>query len=165
MVTELDHDAIKEQIKAILEGNATLYDVTGANDKIRQVNVGHPDNPKGLERVFPTIYITNSNPLERITIAGSMTGSSESLAPLQHTFRYKIIVQAESKGSRDTEEKLDDFQKLILETLEADHQLKNGGSPVVDGSRPETVELFKNELNGKPIQGRIITYLLTKVTI
>jgi hypothetical protein len=165
MVTELDHDAIKTQIATILKTNSTLYDVTGASGKVRQINVGHPDHTNGLEDVFPSIYITNSNPLERITVAGSMTGSSESLAPLLHTFRYKIVLQEKTKGSRDTENALDDFQKLLLETLEADHQLKNGGSPVVDGSRPETVDIFKNELNGKSVQGRIITYLFTKVTV
>ena len=165
MVTELDHDAIKEQMVTILKANATLYDATGANSKIRQINVGHPDHTDGLDDVFPNIYITNSNPLERITEAGSMTGSSESLPPLQHIFKYKIIIQAQSKGARTTENILDDWQKIVLETLEADHQLKNGGSAFVDGSRPEMVETFRNDLNGKPVQGRIITYLLSKVTI
>ena len=164
MPTELDHDAIKNKIKDILEGNATLYDATGALGKVRQINVGHPDHKNGLEDVFPSIYVTNSNPLDRIKIAGSITRSSESLSPLLHTFRYKIVLQEKTKGSRTTEQSLDDFQKLLLESLEEDHQLKNGGSAVVDSSRPESVETFKNDLNGKSVQGRIITYLLTKVT-
>ncbi len=164
MVTELDHDDIKEQIKAILEGNATLFDVTGASSKIRQINVGHPDHLNGLDDVFPAIYITNANPLERITQSGVMVSSSDDLAPLTHTFRYKIVIQAKSKGSRFTENILDDWQKIVLETLEADHKLKNGGVRKVDGSRPEMVEVFRSDLNGKSVQGRVITYLLNKVT-
>lgn len=164
MPTELDHNAIKAQIVAILKTKATLYDVTGASGKVRQINVGHPDHKNSLDDVFPAIYVTNTNPLERIKIHGSMTQSSDDVAPLLHTFRYKIVLQEKTKGSRDTEAALDDFQKLILETLEADHKLKNGGSAVVDSSRPESVETFKTDLNGKPVQGRIITYLLTKVT-
>lgn len=164
MATELDHNDIKIQIKAILEANATLYDVTGADSKIRQVNVGHPDHPKGLEDIYPSIYITNANPLERISQSGSMTTSSESISPLTHLFRYKIVLQAQGKGSRATEVLLDDWQKVILETLEADHKLKNGGAAKVDGSRPEIIETFGAVQNGKPVQGRIITYLLRKVT-
>jgi len=164
MVTELDHNAIKTQMTDILKGNATLYDVTGASGKIRQVNVGHPDNERGLERVYPSIYITNANPLERVKQSGTLTTGSEDLPPLEHNFRYKIIVQAEAKGSRDVEEDLDDWQKIILETLEADHQLKDGGSAIVNSSRPEMVETFRVDLNGKPVQGKIITYLLSQVT-
>lgn len=165
MVTELDHDAIKTQMATILKTNPGLYDVTGASGKVRQINVGHPDHKNGLDDVFPSIYITNSSPLERITVAGSMTVSTDNLAPLLHTFRYKIILQERTKGSRDTEKALDDFQKLILETLEADHNLANGGANVVNSSRPESIDIFKNELNGKAVQGRTITYLLTKVTV
>ena len=165
MVTELDHDAIKTRIKSIIESNSSLFDATGASGKVRQVNVGHPDHKNGLDDVFPAIYITNANPLERVKIAGTMTGSSESLPPLLHTFRYRIVIQEKTKGSRATEKALDDFQKLLLETLEADHKLKDGGSAIVDSSQPEMVEVFRADFNGKPVQGRIITYVLSQVTI
>ena len=164
MPTELDHDAIKEQIATILSNNTNLFDANGVAGKLNKITVGVPDGDTGLDSEIPSAYITNSNPLERVTLAGSTTRSSEDVAPLLHTFRYKIVFGVNAEDSRNAEEQLDDFQKLILETLEADQQLKNGGSAVVDTSRPESVELFRNELNGKSVQGRIITYLLTRVT-
>jgi len=157
-MAELDHDTIKNAIATILKADATLYDATGANDKVRQVNVGHPDNLKGLDEVFPSIYITNSNPLERISMQGTTSGAA--LPCLEHTFRYKIIIQEQTKGSRTTEKSLDDRQKLVLEAIEADFSLNSN----VDFSRPEMIETFRNDLNGKPIQGRIITYVLRKLT-
>jgi hypothetical protein len=166
MPTEIDHNNIKDRIVLILKAKATLYDSAQTTaDKLHLISTGTPDGDSGLDNILPSCYVTNSNPLERIKISGSKTGSSESLPPLSHQFRYKIVFAVNADSSRDAELKLDDFQKLILETLEADHQLKNGGAAVVNDSRPETVELFKNELNGKPVQGKIITYLLTKVTI
>lgn len=167
MPTDIDHNNIKDQIVLILQANTTsLYDSTQVSStKFHLISTGTPDGDQGLDNVLPFIYVTNSNPLDRITGAGSKTGSSENLGPLLHTFRYKIVFAVNADSSRDAELKLDDFQKIILETLEADHQLRNGGAAVVDSSRPETVEIFRNELNGKPVQGRTITYLLTKVTV
>jgi len=157
-MAEVDHDAIKEAMVTILEADATLYDATGALDKVRQINAGHPHHTNGLEDLYPSIYITNSNPLDRIRVKGTTVSSA---APcLEHTFRYKIVVLEQTKNSRDTEKSLDDRQKLVLEALEGDITL--GGS--VDFSRPELVETFSVTLNGKTVQGRTITYLLRKLT-
>lgn len=166
MPTEIDHNNIKDQIVLILKANTTsLYDSTQtSSSKLHLISTGTPDGETGLDNILPSLYVTNSNPLDRIRESGSMTGGSESLPPLQHLFRYKLVFAVNADSSRDAELKLDDFQKIILETLEADHQLKNGGASVVDGSRPEMVETFRNTLNGKPVQGRIITYLCSKVT-
>lgn len=165
MPTELDHNDIKDQIVLILEANASLYD-SGQTlaDRLYLISTGTPDGETGLDNIFPSLYVTNNNPLERVSNSGVMTSSSESTPPLTHLFRYKIIFTVNADSSRDAELKLDDFQKVILETLEADHKLKNGGAGKVDSSRPEMVETFRNDHNGKPVQGRIITYLLSKVT-
>ena len=163
-MAEVDHDAIKEQMVAIIKGNATLFDASGGIDKIRVANVGIPDGESGFDNIFPQLYITNANPLERISLQGTMTGSSEGLGCLLHQIRYKIIFSVNTDNSRDAENELDDFQKTILETLEADSKLKNGGAALADFSRPELIEIFKLNLNGQPIQGRTITYLVTKAT-
>jgi hypothetical protein len=157
MATELDHDTIKGAMVTILKA-AALFDATGASDKVRQINTGHPDHANGLDDVFPSIYITNAPTLDRIKVSGSTPTTA--LPGLEHTFRYRVVIQEQTKGSRTTEQSLDDRQKLVLEALEADLTL--GGN--VDFSRPETVELFSSSLNGKSVQGRVITYLCRKVT-
>jgi hypothetical protein len=163
-VAEVDHDAIKEQIVAILKANTTLYDSAGAVNKIALIEVGRPDGKTGFDNALPSVYVTNANPLERITMQGTMTSSSEALPCLVHNIRYKIIVGVDAHSARVAEEQLDDFQKLILESLEADNKLKNGGSALADFSRPELVETFSTSLDGSPIQGRVITYLVSKQT-
>lgn len=164
MAVEIDHDAIKEQMVAILKSNATLYDATGDVDKLSSIKVGIPDGKTGFDNVLPSAYITNANPLERITLQGTMTGSSEGLPCLVHTIRYKIVIGIDAHSSRVAENGLDDLQKLVLETLEDDNKLKNGGAAFADFSRPELVETFSTSLNGSPIQGRVITYLVSKQT-
>jgi hypothetical protein len=162
-LAEVDHDAIKEQMVAILQANATLYD-TSDNTKMLSIKVGRPDSKTGFDNELPSLYVTNSNPLERITLQGTMTSSSEALGCLQHNIRYKIIFGVDVQSARQAENDLDDFQKIILETLEADSKLKNGGAALADFSRPEMVETFETSRNHKPIQGRIITYLVAKAT-
>ena len=56
---------------------------------------------------------------------------------LNHTLDFEIHVIADGKTSEATEEILDDFRKLIWETLEENNQLKNpstGLDPVVSTS-------------------------------
>ena len=165
MATELDHDAIKENIKLILQANSSLYTTTGEANELRLIEVGHPDGANGMDRVFPFAYIHNSAPFERISKIGVKTRSSEAQGPLLHEFRYDIMIGVSGKSSRDTQEKLDDFQKLILQTLEADHRFKNGGAAVVDDSEMESVRRFSDRLNGEPVQGKTITILCRKVTV
>lgn len=165
MATEIDHDAVKENIKLILQGNSSLYTTTAEANKLRLIEVGHPDGKDGLDRVLPFAYIHNANPFERARRIGVKTRSSEAQGPILHEFRYDIIIGVNGKTSRDVQEKLDDFQKLTLETLEADHRFKNGGAAVVDDSEFESVHNFSDILNGNPMQGRIITFLCNKVTV
>jgi len=74
MAVEIDHDDIKTQIETILEANATLYDVTGANNKIRIIEVGPPKIGQGgeiIDTTLPHIWITNSpNSFETIRNTG-----------------------------------------------------------------------------------------------
>jgi len=166
MPTDLDHNNIKDQIVAILKANTSLYNAAQtATDRIYLITTGRPDGETGLDNIFPSLYVTNANPLERIGGIGTVTRGSEALHILAHEFRYKIVFAVNTADARTAELQLDDFQKLILQTLEADHQLKNGGAAVVDSSRPESVETFKDTLNGKPVQGRVITYVCRKVTV
>jgi len=121
MAVELDHDAIKTRIVDILKANATLFD---ANDltKIRFIEVGFPDGDPFLDQMFDYIFITNSTPFETIRNQGATpTSASKSIVTnLEHTFHYDIVTVVNAKSARDAELKLDDFQKLTLELLEAE---------------------------------------------
>ena len=64
------------------------------------------------------------------------------------------------------EKRLDELQKVIMETLEEDVALSGGSQTLPkspDDGWPERVETFRMELDGTPVRGRMITwqYLFT----
>ncbi len=162
MVTEIDHDSIKEQIVTLLVANSTLYSAIGADGKVRIIEVGPPKtrNGKIVDTTLPHIWVTNSNgPFETIRNTGTLT--SNVVKALEHTFHYEIIIIVDPKDAEFAEEDLDDFQKLTLETLEADVDL----NATVDVSFPIRVDLFPHSgttLSG--LQGRKITLRCVKTT-
>ena len=164
MATEIDHDDIKTQIETILEANSTLYDATGGASpaKVRVIEVGPPKMLNGeiIDTTLPHIWITNSSgPFETIRNNGVLTANV--VKALEHTFHYDIIIIVDSKDQEFSEEDLDDFQKLTLETLEANVDL----SAKVDISFPIRVDNFPHsgiQIGGK--QGRKITLRCIKTT-
>jgi hypothetical protein len=70
------------------------------------------------------------------------------------------------KDSRAAEVLLDELQKLILQTLEVDHNLTGTGSASVDDSAPLRIDRLRVGTgdDGRGIKGRIITLKCEKVT-
>ena len=81
-------------------------------------------------------------------------------------FNYDIIVVVMQKDARAAEILLDELQKLILQTLEADSTLTGTGTASVDNSAPLRIDRLRvgTADEGKGIKGRIITLRCTKVT-
>ena len=155
MAVELDHDAIKTRIVDILKANVTLF-TAGDLTKNRFIEVGYPDGDWQKDEMFDYIFVTNSVPFESIRNEGTIL--SDAVSDLTHTFNYDIICVVNAKSSRDAEEKLDDFQKLILQTLEVDTSLSGIGTRLVDTAFPVSVNSFRPAgTQGTAIQGRIIT--------
>jgi len=155
MAVELDHDAIKERIVAILKTNVTLFDVDDLT-KVRAIEVGFPEgdsfDPENLDQIF----ITNSTPFESIRNDGVI--QSDAISDLEHTFNYDIVTVVNASTAREAEEKLDDFQKLIMQELEADTSLTGTGSRLVDLALPVSVQIYRaGTSQGKPVAGRVIT--------
>ena len=78
------------------------------------------------------------------------------------TFNYDIVMVVNEKDSRTAEELLDDLQKILMETLEADYNLNS----TVDESyfiRVDELRTPGGEL-GKGFKGRVITLRCSKVT-
>ena len=168
MATELDHDVIKQKIVAILKANSSLYTTTGEAGELRAIEVGYPqanfNAGQVADAMLPYAYVTNSTgPFETITAGETVSGA---IAVLEHVFNYDIVVVVLEKDSRAAEVLLDELQKLILQTLEADHNLTGVGSASVDDSNPSRVDYLRigTSDQGRGIKGRIITLKCTKVT-
>lgn len=164
-MTEINHNLVKQQIVDILQANTNLYDTTDET-KMTYLEVGVPDgNPLPTPPTYPALWVTNSRTLEIINRKGII--SSNQHAYLTHDVNYLITFMVNQQDSIEAEQILDDFQKLIMETLEADVPLSTGSQtlPVSpDDSYPDRVETFRQENDGQPIRGRTITFHLKFTT-
>ncbi len=102
----------------ILQNNTNLYD---PNDKtkMRYIEVGEPEgNPLPTPPKYPAMWVTNSRTLETITRKGINDSNHHSY--LLHDVNYLLKMMVVAKDSIVAEKNLDDFQKTVMETLEAD---------------------------------------------
>ena len=137
MVTELDIFAIKERIVAILQNDTGLYDATGASaTKLRKILTGYIDTH--TTSLTPLAFVTNSQRLESVSPGAVISNAWVSLT---HKIRFEIHIIVDGRAPETLEEKLDDFRKLIYETLEENNQLKDPTSgllPLVSTCWPES---------------------------
>jgi len=165
MATELDHDVIKQKIVAILQANTSLYTTTAETGELRSIEVGFPQGGELADKMPPYAFITNSDTqFETIIPMGSEV--SNKITGLVHTFHYDITVVVNEKDSRTAEVELDEFQKLILQTLEDDFTPTGSGSGDVDGSYPTSSRKLRvrPQDEGQGFKGRVITYRCIKTT-
>lgn len=164
MVIEIDLFAIKQRIVAILQADAGLYDATGAGGKLRQIEAGSPlmNFRVATESVLPHAWVTNENQMDSMTLRGSIV--SNAVTEMEHTVRFRIIIISDKKDGATVEKQLDDFTKMILEDIESDVTLKNGGSPICDLCVPERIYELDQSLSGHTRQGRVITLKCLKTT-
>ena len=157
MPTEIDHNAVKTRIVDILKANTTsLFSATPTDKtKLRSIQVGRPLKHDSI----PYAYVVFLS--EIIKKQGSLR--TDVITALEHDVRYHIFFYVDGKDGRKAESNLDSFQKIILETLESDKQLKNGGSKIVDISVPEQIDVVP-ESESKSVQGRTIILRCTITT-
>jgi len=168
VANELDHDDIKKKIVAILKTNTSLFTTTGEEGELRAIEVGFPQAAFSAgelsDAMLPYAYVTNSaGPFETIT-TGTIVSNAQTI--IQHSFNYDIVVVVMQKDAREAEILLDELQKLILESIEADHSLTGTGSASVDDCNPLRVDALRvgGADQGRGIKGRIITLTCEKVT-
>jgi len=168
MATELDHDEIKKKIVAILKANTSLFTTTAEEGELRAIEVGFPQAAFSSgdlsDAMLPYAYVTNgSGPFESIK-SGAVVSNVHQI--LEHTFNYDIVVVVMQNDAREAEILLDELQKLVLQTLEADYDLTGVGTASVDSSSPSKVDLLRvgNADQGKGIKGRVITLTCKKAT-
>ena len=163
MPSELNHDTIKAKIVAVLKIQTALFTTTGEVNKLHYLEKGHPQGKADQDSKLPYLFITNSvSNFETIVNLGSVIADMHTA--LQHTFHYDIIFVVIGKDSRTSEKKLDDFQELILETLEADMRFAGATGNEVDVSYPIRIEHLDSSKLGENKRGRKITLRCIKTT-
>ncbi len=158
MATELNHDTIKDAIVTILKANASLFTSTAEANKIRAITTGKPEILR-QDAMFPYIIVTNGNPLERIE--GEKFVLSDSVRYVEHIIRYQIITIVNEKDSRQAENDLDDYQKLIFESLEGNRDLTSNVD-THDLVSVSDLETITQETHG--VRGRVIIMEAVKAT-
>lgn len=153
-MTEIDHNAIKTRIKTILESNSSLYDPSNTDgNRLIAIELGFPFNNDTVPQLLPSAFVYLSS--EAITRSGIVQTNVHKA--LEHDVNYNIVFVVAESDSKTTETQLDAFQKLILETLEANAQLDLNTDPKVDTSTPQRIDTLRQDFNGQVVQGRIIT--------
>jgi len=166
MATDVDVFGIIERIVDILDSDSTLFDVTGANGKVRIIDSGAPRMTRLIvETTLPHIWVTTDRIID--TITEPKITISNAVKVLQHQLNFKIILIAQEKDGFKVEEVLDDFVKLINQDLTANYDLRDpssGLTPLVDSSRITGVVELDTSITGLSRQGRTITLRCVKTT-
>lgn len=160
MVTFINHQTIKAKIVTVLQGNSNIFVSPPTTDaKFRIIQVGSPDFYKIEELPMPSCYVIND---ERIIeeVKRVAPHVSDVSFGAEVTFRYLIVFVAKGKDSVTVEEKLDNFEKEIMQTFLANTQFGDVSAvttnTVLDDSWPEKVMVLNPNMLGKEQQGRII---------
>jgi hypothetical protein len=166
-LAEFDYDTIKSVIRDILRADtALLYDATGEGTKTKfvEIETGFPNDTGMMGRIFPFCFITMFGAIDFIKLVGSTV--SDNIKGLEHTMTITVAFAVNEASSKDAEEQLDDFTVKILNDLETDPQLKNGGTPNVDQIVPERIEEWITDKlkHGTNVQGRLIHFKVTKMS-
>lgn len=159
MVTEVDHNAVKNRIKDILKADATLYDSTGRQGKLVDIFVGRPYNNSLTAHPNPFCFIANDDNLEESEPSGQAV--SNTIKATTHVCHYIIVIVDIAQDGREVEKKLDDLQKLLLQTLKAKFELRkptDSTDPMCNYSFPDRIRVFNSNDDGKPLQGRLIHF-------
>jgi hypothetical protein len=151
-MTDIDHFGNKEKIATILAASAALVDPDD-DTKLLVMSAGRP-NLDGIPIQLPGAYVTSSPVMDNIR-SGPIV--SESHQALVHTVRYLIVFGVAGTEAGDAEEKLDDFQKQIMELLEEDTTLTGVTTAIVDEATPERVDHNVIKAAGDVVQLRQIT--------
>ena len=117
--TAPDTWSIKQRIQAIIQADSNVFTTTGEADKLRKVIVGWADQEKSVK---PMAFITNAQSTETVRPVSVISNEWKSLA---HDLDFEIHVLVDGKNSAKLEERLDDFKKLLYQTIGRNNQLTN----------------------------------------
>jgi len=153
---------IKNRIKEILIANTTT--VAAFRDK--GIIVGLPDNAefKGLK--YPICFITNDRELMRAKPFADVAANVQTLS--MQFWSLRIIIMALAKDAQTVETELDLLQKKVIDALRDNFTLKDpttGTDALVVMSEVTRIDNFTiGQLEGKPLDGRIIKFMLKEIS-
>lgn len=157
-MAELNHNTIKAAIVTILKANASLFTTTAEANELRAIETGKNEDIL-QDAMFPYVIITNGKPLETITDETFIL--SNAVKAVEHTIRYRIIVVVNEKDSREAEIELDNYTRLILDTLEVDRDL-SGNVDTHDITSIGDLDDILQPTHGK--RGRVINMTAVRYT-
>lgn len=160
-MTTIDLFAIKQRIVEILQSDTNLYDSTPSDKtKFRKIEAGSP-SPKAIqEPPLPRLWVTSDDVVANINHVAVIENNIHKGD--EYDIRIKIIFVVEAKDGPTTEEKIDDFTKLIIEKLEANYDLRNTSGTestrVAESSRVTQIMDLPALFKGDRVKGRSIKF-------
>lgn len=158
-MTTVDLFAIKERIVTILKANSSLFSSQPSDKtKFRKIEAGSP-SPKAIqEPPLPRCWVTSDDTVATVKPLGIIANNISQGE--EYEIRIKIIFASEAKDGPKTEEKVDDFTKLIINTLESNYDLRNGAEStrVAESSEVVAIRELPSYLKGDRVRGRAIIF-------
>ena len=158
-MTTVDIFGIKQRIVTILKAQSSLFSTQPSDKtKFRKIEAGSP-SPKAIqEPPLPRCWVTSDDTVAIVkplgVIANNISQGEE------YDVRIKIIFATEAKDGPSTEEKIDDFIKTIINTLEVNYDLRSGAEStrVAESSEVLAIKELPSYLKGDRVRGRAILF-------
>lgn len=158
-MTTVDIFAIKERIVELLKANTNLFSVQAdTKTKFRKIEAGSPSVKAIQEPPLPRCWVTSD---EQVAIVKPLAVVVDNISlGEEYELRFKIIFVTEAKDGSKTEEAIDDFTKLIINTLETNYDLRNGNETtrVAEASEVLQIRDLPAVFQGDRVRGRVITF-------
>lgn len=164
-VTEIDHNAVKLRIQAILQADATLYNSTNKKGGlVLSVNLGLPDGNDWAFWPYPYLTVTNDTNWEADKPFGAITGTNptSNISTSHHTVKYMIIGMTSKPTAAMTEASLDAIHKETKTALKNNVKLTNPSDGTSNLNVIQSVcrtsrYVDGGKYNGQSVNGFIIT--------
>ena len=152
-VIEPDVNAIKEEIVSILKTNSELWETDSHENGFTDILVGLPTQAKFTGLTYPICFVTNDTNLENDKILGNPIGSE--LRDSHHIMQFRIMFFDQGATGADVEVSLDNYYKLIKQTLKENFRL-NSVQGVISAFPIRGHSFNFGEMEGQAIDGRVI---------
>ncbi len=167
-MTSVDFFAVKEKIVAILKSDTTNLwwsnNAPANNTKFRNIQAGSP-LPLGIqESPLPRLWVTDDDIIANIKNFGAV--QSNTPKGTTYDINLKIVFVDEAKDGPTTENKLDDFQKAIIEKLQGNIDLRTpaGAESTQLALNTKITQIQKlKEFEGDGVLGRVIRMTVTEI--
>lgn len=163
MVTEINHQLVKERILEIILANPQLYnEQVPSKALLNNGYVGLPDGYNWSNWPFPYVCITNDPNFETDKPFGGVVGNmpNASYSTSFHVVNYMIIIMVSGPNAAKVEATLDNLHQLVKQTLKSNFQFANPETELNDLNIEQSILTTSKYVDGGSHKGKTINGII-----